>query len=452
MDQVRTRIGGHRVAADRWLPTVNPYGGAELARVPACSEEHVDLACAAAAEALSRDDFPLGRRAEVLDEAARLLADRAEEYARTITLESAKPIAEARQETRRTVDALRLAAAHARLPDAEPVPVVTRSARLAFAVREPVGVVGVITPFVLPLEVVARRLGAAIGAGCPVVLKPSTQTPLTAIRFVDLLVEAGLPVDWVSVVTGPGAEVGAALAAHAVPRLLSFTGSPAVGQAVSGAAGGKRVALALGSNAPVIVERDADLARVVELVVRDGFAFAGQRSNAPQRVIAHEDMLDELVDRLVEAAATLVTGDPMAESTDLGPLIDQCAADRTTARIAEAVAGGGHVAGGGSGADGLLCPAVVVNPPLTGSLWRDEVLGPVVNVVGYRDFDQAVAIANDAAIRQQVGLFTHDVQLVVRAARELDFGGVLVNETPPLDVAARDHRDLTELRYVLLSA
>ncbi len=449
MDQVRTRIGGHRVAADRWLPTVNPYGGAELARVPACSAEHVDLACTAAAEALSRDDFPLGRRAEVLDEAARLLADRAEEYARTITLESAKPIAEARRETTRSVDGLRLAAAAARLRDAERIPVQPGSAQLAFAVRGPVGVVAVITPFPLPLELVARKLAVAIGAGCPVVLKPSVRTPLTAIRFVDLLVEAGLPADWVSVVTGTGAEVGAALVAHTVPRLLSFTGRATVGHTLGG---GRRVALSLGSNAPLIVEPDADLARVVELVARDGFAFAGQRSQAPQRVIAHQQVVDDLVGRLGEAAGSLVVGDPMLEQTHVGPLIDQCAVDRTTTRIAEAVAGGGRVTGGGSGADGLLRPAVVVNPPLTGSLWRDEVLGPVVNVVGYHDFDEAVAIANDAAIRQQVGLFTHDVQLVVRAARELDFGGVLVNETPPLDVATHDHRDLTELRYVLLSA
>ncbi|HSF27341.1 MAG TPA: aldehyde dehydrogenase family protein, partial [Actinomycetes bacterium] len=227
VEQIPARVAGRAVTGDRWLHVINPYDGTEVGRVPACGPDDVDAACTGAAAALDRDDFPQHRRAEVLDRAAVLLGERSEEFARTVALEAAKPLRDARGEVARGVDTLRLSAAAARTLAGQMLPLEGSAGgvgRLGFTLRVPVGVVAAITPFNFPLNLVAHKLGPAIAAGAPVVLKPAEQTPITAIRLVDLLVEAGLPDDWVSVLTGTGAEVGAPLVAHPLVRLVSFTG------------------------------------------------------------------------------------------------------------------------------------------------------------------------------------------------------------------------------------
>src|SRR5690349_23501588 len=208
--QIPARIGGRPVSADEWIEVLSPFDGAPVARVPALGADHVAEAVAAAEAALARGDFPQGRRAEVLERAAELLAERTEEFAVTIAREAGKPIRDARAETRRCVDTIRFSAVEARKLSGEVVPL---DGPLAFALRHPVGVVAAITPFNFPLNLVAHKLGPAIAAGCPVVLKPAELTPVSAVRLVDLLVEAGLPADWISVVTGTGASAGVPLAA-----------------------------------------------------------------------------------------------------------------------------------------------------------------------------------------------------------------------------------------------
>jgi acyl-CoA reductase-like NAD-dependent aldehyde dehydrogenase len=469
MLQIPARIGGHAVTTENWIEVRNPYDGAAIARVPALDASHVDQACAAAKKALRRADFPQYRRAEVLEDAARLLADRTEEFALTIAREAAKPIRDARGEVGRCVDTLRFSAVEARRLAGEVVPLDASASgvgRLGFALRLPIGVVAAIAPYNFPLNLVAHKLGPAIAAGCPVVLKPAELTPISAIRLVDLLVEAGLPADWISVLTGTGAQVGAPLAAHATPAMVSFTGSVGVGRGIQQAAGGKRVALELGSNAPVIVEPDADLSRVAAAVRRGGFSFAGQSCISTQRVLVHHSRYDELLALLKEAVATLVLGDPLDEATEVGPLISAAATARVQAWLAEAGAAGAQVIGGEL-RDGVLAPAIVADPPQHLDVYRQEVFGPVITVTPYADFAEAVALANDSDFGLQVGVFTQDLGLALRAARELEFGGVLLNEVPTFRADQQPYgglrdsgntregpaytvAEMTELRFVML--
>ncbi len=472
VQQIRARVAGRHLAADRWLQVLNPYDGSEVGRVPACDPTHVDAACRAAFVALSRGDFPQHRRAQVLDAAAVLLAERGEEFARTVVLESGKPVRDARVEVHRSVDTLRSSAAAARTlaGDMVALPASARGqGRLGFALRVPIGVVAAITPFNFPRELVTHKLGPAIADGCPVVLKPSERTPISAIRLVDLLVEAGLPHDWVSVVTGTGEDVGAALVAHPVPRLVSFTGSIGVGRAIERAAVGKRVDLELVSNAPVIVEPDADLTRVAEAIRTAGFSNAGQSCVCPQRVLVHESRHADLVRALRDAVATLVTGDPLEEATHVGPLISPRETSRVAAWIGAAADEGAIVVTGGKVVGRLLHPTVIDQPPLHSDLYRKEILGPVVTVTPYADFTEAVRLANDRDFGLQVGVFTSSVATTLRAVRELDFGGVLVNEAPTWQVGQQPYggargsgntregpsyavQEMTELRFVMLSA
>lgn len=471
MDQTPVRIGGELVTTQHAVEVADPYDGALVGAVPRCGEAEVDAACTAAAAALARRDLPAHRRAAVLDRSAVLLTERREEFARRICREAGKPITTARGEVDRCVDTLRFAAAEARGLTGEMVPMSASASgdgRLGFALRVPIGVVAAIAPFNFPLNLVAHKLAPAIAAGCPVVLKPAPQTPLTSLALVELLIEAGLPADWISVVTDGGREAAIPLVAHDIPAMVTFTGSVGVGWSIAAAAPRKRVALELGSNAPVIVEPDADLADVARRVRAGGFGYAGQSCISVQRVLAHRDVHDELVTLLADAASTLVVGDPGDDATEVGPLIDPGAAARVVRWIESAVDGGGRVAtGGGLVGDRVVQPTVVAEPPLDSDLWREEIFGPVVVTRPYDDLDEAFALANDSAFRLQAGVFTRDLSVAMRAVHELDFGGVLIGDVPTVRVDQQPYggvadagntregpahaiAEMTELRFVSL--
>jgi acyl-CoA reductase-like NAD-dependent aldehyde dehydrogenase len=470
MDQTPIRLAGELVTTERSVPVANPYGGEVIAEVPLCGEAEVDRACAAAAGALARDDFPQHERARVLERAADLVRERADELATTIMRESGKPIRTARVEATRCVDTFSFAAAEARTLTGEMLPLeasASAAGKIGFALRVPIGVVGAIAPFNFPLNLVAHKLAPAIAAGCPVVLKPAPQTPLSGIALVELLVEAGLPADWISVVTDSRREAGAPLVEHATPRMISFTGSAPVGWSIAGAAPRKKIALELGSNSPVIVEPDADVAAVAAKVAATGFSHAGQSCISVQRVIVHDDVHDELVAELRKRVEALVVGDPADEATDVGPLISPHEAERVQGWIDEAVAQGAELVTGGRIEDGVMLPTVVDRPPRDADLCRREVFGPVVVVVPYRAIDEAFAIANDSDFGLHAGIYTSDIGTALRAVRELDFGGVLVNEVPTFRADQQPYggvrdagntregprytvQEMTELRFVAL--
>ena len=432
-DVQAVRIAGERVTGTESRAVVSPFDGTEVGRVPVLGRAEVDRAVAAARAALD-EAFPPWRRAEVLDAASRVIGERAEELAGLIAMEAAKPLKQARVEAQRAVSTFAFAAAAARTLSGEVVPLDASDngeGKVGFVLRVPIGVVGAITPFNFPLNLVAHKLAPAIAAGCPVVLKPAGQTPLSAIALADLLLdECGLPPGYLHVVTGPGSEVGDALVRHPDVAVITFTGSADVGWQIRADAPRKKVNLELGNNAPLIVHADGDWEAAADKVSVHGFSHAGQSCISTQRVYVHRSVADRFVERLVAKVEALVVGDPRDEATDVSSLITDDDTERVAAWIAEAVDGGATVACGGDVVDGLLQPTVLTSVTPEMRVSRDEVFGPVVAVAAYDDVDEALALANDTRFGLQAAIFTADLGLALRAGRELRFGAVLVNEVP----------------------
>lgn len=427
-------IGKEWVTTDDALTVRSPYDGHEIGVVPACDASHVHQAVDAAQAVLRGDGLAPWQRAEILDRAAQLLADRQEQLARTIAEEAAKPIKTARVEARRAVSTFTFAAAEARTMTGEMVPMDASdvgAGKLAFTLRVPVGVVGAISPFNFPLNLVAHKVAPAIAAGCPTVLKPASQTPFSALALAELLLEeCGLPAGYLNVVTGSGARVGDPLVDHDDVAMITFTGSPEVGWAIRARAPRKKVGLELGNNAPVIIEPGADVHAAARKISVAGFSHAGQSCISTQRVYVHEDVADTFLGELVPLVEALVVGDPLDEATDVSALISAAETQRVSAWIDEAVAGGAQVACGGDLRDGMLAPTVLTGTAPDMKVCALEVFGPVVAVQTYRNVDEALGLANDSRYGLQAAIFTDDLALALRAARVLDFGGVLVNEVP----------------------
>jgi acyl-CoA reductase-like NAD-dependent aldehyde dehydrogenase len=427
-------IGKEWIQEEEALVVRSPFDGHEIDRVPACTAGHVDRAVAAAAAASKEGTLPAWKRAEILDRAALLLSERHEQFARTIADEAAKPIKTARVEARRAVSTFTFAAAEARALAGDMVPMDASDVgegKLAFTLRVPVGVVGAISPFNFPLNLVAHKVAPAIAAGCPVVLKPASQTPLSAIALAELLLnECGLPPGHLNIVTGSGANVGDPLVDHDDVALITFTGSPEVGWAIRGRAARKKVGLELGNNAPVILEPDSDIVTAAKKISVAGFSHAGQSCISTQRVYVHESRAPEFLGELVPLVEALVVGDPLDDATDVSSLISSGDTERVTTWIDEAIAGGAQIACGGDVRDGLLAPTVLTGVTPEMKVCAQEVFGPVVAVQTYTSVDDALQLANDTRYGLQAAIFTNDLSVALRAARELDFGGVLVNEVP----------------------
>jgi acyl-CoA reductase-like NAD-dependent aldehyde dehydrogenase len=302
--------------------------------------------------------------------------------------------------------------------------------KLAFTVRHPIGIVGAISPFNFPLNLVAHKIAPALAAGCAVVLKPASQTPLSALLLAKLELEAGLPPGWLNVVCGPASEIGDVLVADERVKLITFTGSSAVGWKLRERAARKRVNLELGNATPVIVAADADLVDAAGKLAANAFSFAGQSCISVQRIYVERSAYDAFLEAFVPRVRALKVGDPADEETDVGPLIAPPERDRVHEWIEEARALGAEILVGGAIEDGILGPTVIANPPPTAKVSCEEVFGPVCTVVPYETSEQALALANGTRYGLQAGVFARDVKLALRLASELEFGGVTVNEAP----------------------
>ena len=404
--------------------------------MPSLTAADVDRAVAAAKRALHEDPLPQWRRAEILDKAA-LLPRRAPGGLRpVIALEAAKPITTARVEAQRAVEHVQVRAAVARSLAGEVVPLEASAAgegKLGFILRVPIGVVGAIAPFNFPLNLVAHKLGPAIAAGCPVVLKPASQTPFSSILLARAAARGVRPPGRLPARRHRvgGSVVGNALVDHDDVALITFTGSPEVGWGIRARAPRKKVGLELGNNAPLIIEPDGDWRSAAAKITVAGFSHAGQSCISTQRLLVHRSIEDDVVAELTAAVDTLVVGDPLDEATDVSALISTSERDRVAGWVGEAREAGATVATGGEiGADGVLAPTLVVDATPDMKVCSQEVFGPVVAVTAYDDFDEALALANDTRYGLQAGVFTADVTKALKAARTLDFGGVLVNEVP----------------------
>jgi len=425
---------GEWAKTSEWDEVLSPYDGTPIGRVPRGDAALVDRATRAAQEAFEAG-FPQHERAAVLDRAAELVRERREDLALTIAAEAGKPLKTARLEAERCVDTLTFSAVEARKLSGGTVPMEASAAgagKLGVMLRVPYGVVGAISPFNFPLNLVAHKLGPAIAAGNAVVLKPAGQTPISALKLARVLVEAGLPEGWLSVIPGPGSEVGNAIVEHELTRALTFTGSSKVGWGIRSRVPHKKVNLELGSNAPLIVHADGDWETAADKAKLHAFSHAGQSCISIQRVLVHEDVADGFVERLVANAETLRVGDPLNPDTDVGPLISPDDRDRVKQWVDEAVSGGAELLTGGELVDGGRClaPTVLGSPPREAKVWREEIFGPVATIDRYRDFGEALRMANDSKFGLQAGVFTRDVGRGLEAASALEFGGVLINEVP----------------------
>jgi len=466
-------IAGERFTGSESSAVTSPYDGHEIGRVPVCGPDEVDRAVRSAKAALAGGPLPTWQRAEVLDTAARLLTERREEFAKIIADESAKPMKTARVEAERAVGTFQFSAAEARTMAGDVVPldaIPSGVGKVGFTMRVPIGVVGAISPFNFPLNLVVHKVAPAIAAGCPVVLKPAGQTPFSAIALADLLIDdCGLPAEWLHVVTGSGSTVGNAIVDHPDIAMITFTGSPEVGWGIRGRAARKKVGLELGNNAPVIIEADSDWPSAAAKIKVAGFSHAGQSCISTQRILAEDAIHDEFIDRLVKEVSSLAVGDPLDEGTDVSALISAKDRDRVKEWIDEAVAAGATLVLGGEVDDaGVLAPTILdgVTPDM--KVWSEEVFGPVVACAAYGDLDEALRLANDTRYGLHAAIYTNNVGNAIKAVQTLDFGGVLVNEVPTWRADQQPYgglrdsgntregphyaaREMTELRMVILS-
>ncbi len=424
-------IDGEWVETGEWLEVRSPYSGAVVGRVAKGGAAETRRAIDAAQRALA-EPLPAHERAAILDRVAELLRARHEDVARTICAEAAKPIRTARVEAARAVSTYTFAAAEARKLAGEMVPLDAAEAgagKLGFTLRKPIGVVGAISPFNFPCNLVAHKLAPALAAGCPVVLKPASQTPLSALLLAELELEAGLPAGWLNVLVGPASEIGDAIVEDERIRLITFTGSSGVGWGLQQRAPRKRVKLELGNSTPAIVAADADLEAAAAKLAANAFAFAGQSCISVQRIYVERAVHDDFLARLLPKVEALTVGDPSDEATDVGPVIDAGARDRIGAWIEEAQAQGATLHAGGREGD-LIRPTVLGGVPDEAKVSCQEVFGPVAIVNPVDSLDEALERANGTDYGLQAGIFTASIATALRAADELEFGGVTVNEAP----------------------
>lgn len=420
------------VAAPEYADVFSPYDGGCVGRVPLTPAGSIGAVMDVAREgARLAGALPRSERADILAGAARILELRSEEFARTITAEAGKTIRQARKEVVRAVNTISLSAAEAKSNAGEVIPFDAyrgSERRTGWFSREPLGIVAAITPFNDPLNLVAHKVGPAIAGGNAVILKPSALTPLSAQLLVDALRESGLPLEAITVVHG-GRELAAAVVRSRDVRMVSFTGGFSTGEAIAREAGLKKLAMDLGGNAPNLVLADADIGLAVESCVSGAFWAAGQNCVGVQRILVEESILPEFRRRFLAATAALVTGDPAAEGTDVGPMITAAAVNTAKTKIAEALDAGATLLAGGSGSGTVLEPTVLQNVPLNGRLWCEEVFAPVVMLQPFTTFEEAIELANSIEFSLHAGVFTGSLTSAMKAARRLEAGGVMINDS-----------------------
>lgn len=431
-------LNGEWVEREDTLVVVDPETGEEIDRVPAAVIGDVDLAVTGGLQAL-KTPLPAHERSRILSDAAAALEHRSEEAARLIATEGIKTITEARSEARRSAATLQLSAEEAKrirgstlnfdqYPSGE--------GRFGVTVRAPLGIIGAITPFNDPLNLVAHKIGPALAAGNSVILKPDSNTPLSGLLLAELLMEAGLPPGWLQVLTGRGSIVGDAIVTHSEVKMISFTGGVDAGRKIIERAGLKRVQMELGANNAVIVDHDADIELAAERIGSGAFWAAGQNCLHVQRVYAHDRVFDDVVARLTKYAEGVRMGPKLDDSTEMGPLIDERARKRVGDVVAEAVDGGAEVLTGGEESGSGYKPTLLADAARDSRAATEEIYGPVTLVAPFADLDEAIDAANSTIYGLQSAIFTTDLNTAYSAAARLRTGGVMVNESTDFRIDA----------------
>jgi acyl-CoA reductase-like NAD-dependent aldehyde dehydrogenase len=437
---IATPVAAHGFLLDgKWIEEGDPieirapYDGSVVGRVFQGRREHAEAAIAAAVKAFGTTRrLPAFERQRVLRRVAESIAQRKDEFAHTLALEAGKPIKAARSEVERSIFTFTVAAEESTRIYGEYLPLDWQeftAGRWGVVRRFPLGPIAGITPFNFPLNLVAHKVAPAIASGCTMVLKPAPQTPLTALLMAEAVQQAGWPDGALNVLPLSNEDAGLLVTDERL-KLISFTGSAAVGWDIKRRAGKKKVALELGGNAGVIVHSDADLTYAAERCVTGSFAYAGQSCISVQRILVERSVLEKFTDLFVAGVRKLRTGDPLEESTDVGPLIRESDAIRASDWVQEAVRGGARLLCGGQRKGPILEPTVLTRTRPDMKVNCQEIFGPVVTIESYDDFSDALKQINNSPYGLQAGIFTRDAKLMFSAYEELEVGAVMAGDVP----------------------
>ncbi|CRK80216.1 aldehyde dehydrogenase family protein [Neobacillus massiliamazoniensis] len=424
-------IDGEWVETEEYTEVHDKYTGESIAKIAKAKKEHVTLAVTAAQKAFKENKLTAYERYEILLKTAELMEQRREMLEHSLVQEVGKTVKDARGELDRAISTFRISAEEGKRIAGEMVPlqgVPGSENRLGFTIRVPKGVIGAITPFNYPLLLGAHKIAPALAAGNTVVLKPATVTPIASFHLLNLLHEAGLPKGYLQIITGSGNKVGDWLLSDERIAMYTFTGSSEVGAAIKAKSGMRPVALELGNNSPNIVHEDADLLLAAEQTAHRSFHNAGQACIAVQLIYVHEKVAYDFMDLYLNIVKQLKVGDPKDVETDVGPMIDEREARRSEEWVQEAVAAGATLLLGGKRDGALFYPTVLTNVTHEMKVVCREVFAPIVTIIQYSNIDEAIHLANKSDYGLQAGIFTKDMNLALKASRELEYGGVIVND------------------------
>lgn len=427
-------IDGQWVDGGPLLEVTNKYSGEVFAAIHQARREQVDAAIGAAAKAAPvMAEMPAHKRYDILMGTAARIRERREEFARTIAMEAGKALKFARMEVDRGVSTFTFAAEEAKRLHGETLPldaIPSGEGYFGFYLRRPVGVIVAISPFNFPLNLVAHKVAPALAAGNTVVLKPASWTPITAALLCEVMQQAGLPAGALNLIVGPGGALGEWLVTDPRVAKVTLTGSVPVGQRIIEMAGIKKVTLELGNTGPVVIAPDADLEYAAKRCAVGAYYNSGQVCISVQRIYTQKPVYEPFTERFVEASQAMVVGDPLDERVDVGPMIDEREAMRIEGWVGEAQAGGAQVLTGGGRQGSVYPPTVLTGVTPAMKVVADEVFAPVASVIACDDYEEALRQADDTGYGLQASVFTKDIQRVFQAIRRLNFGGVIINDTP----------------------
>lgn len=428
---MKMHIGGQWIDKAETIDVHNPFDGSVIDTVPRATPDDVSSAIATAAEgAQIMRKMPAFERSQLLRKAADIMYERQDELGRLITMEEGKVLAEGTGEANRSAETITLSGEEAKRLTGETLDLSAASngsGKFGFTLRVPCGVVAAITPFNFPLNLVCHKVGPALAAGNSVIVKPASDTPLSAIKLVEILLEAGFPAEAVSVITGGGGSIGDSIASDPRVRKISFTGSRDVGEHICKTAGLKRVTMELGSNSPVVVMDDADIDKVADGVALAGYANAGQVCISAQRVLVEQGVYNDFTDALKSRVDAIATGDPLVDGTKMGPMIRESDAERVEGWVQEAVAGGARLVSGGSRVGTMHAPTLLADVAPDMKVSCDEIFGPAVGLTKVDDIDKAIAIANDTNYGLSASIFTQDIDRAIKYAQNVESGNIHIN-------------------------
>jgi acyl-CoA reductase-like NAD-dependent aldehyde dehydrogenase len=431
-------INGKPVATEKYQALYNPYSGEQITQIAIASSQDVDKAIQAAEEATSiMKKMPAFQRSLILEKVSNLLEGKKQQAASILVQEASKPISAALLEIERTIQTYRFAADEAKQLKGEVIPMDAAAGgvgRMGFTRREPLGIIGAISPFNFPFNLVAHKIGPAFAAGNAVVLKPASQTPLSALFIAELFHEAGLPSGALNVITGSGSVIGEILVTDDRIKMITFTGSPEVGKRIRSRAGLKRVTLELGSNSALIVDRGVDIDKIIPSCITGAFAFQGQVCISLQRAYVHQELVDSFVTQLVKATKNLKGGDPADPTTDYAALINDKEAQRVYDWVKDAETAGAIVKIGGQRNGNIISPTILINVPAGLKVSCQEVFGPVMVIYPFSELEDAIQEVNNSVYGLQAGIYTPLLDHALEAAEKLEVGGVMINDIPTFRV------------------